>query len=227
MSYRATRLTTATILAWADSWHAGTGRWPVASSGPLPAQKGETWRAIDEALRLGRRGLPGSDSLARLLQRKRGVRNKRALPRLTERKILTWARDHRSRSGSWPHAQSGPVSCAAGEDWQQIDVALHRGYRGLAGGETLAALLARRLKVRSRAHSPALTSQLILEWARHHRARSGEWPTSRSGCVSAAPEENWANLNTALIRGSRGLPAGSSLAQLLHEHLDVPLRGRD
>jgi DNA-binding CsgD family transcriptional regulator len=34
---------------------------------------GESWRAVDQALRRGCRGLPGGGSLARMLRRARGV----------------------------------------------------------------------------------------------------------------------------------------------------------
>jgi hypothetical protein len=40
-------------------------------------------------------GLPGGSSLARLLARERGVRNRCGLPPLTEAAILRWARAHR------------------------------------------------------------------------------------------------------------------------------------
>jgi len=53
-------------------------------AGPL----GTTWRQIDNALRLGLRGLPGGSSLAQLLAHRRGYRNVRALPPLTEELIL-------------------------------------------------------------------------------------------------------------------------------------------
>ena len=43
----------------------------------------ETWAAVDAALINGVRGLEGGSSLARLLDRERGVRNRKALPRLT------------------------------------------------------------------------------------------------------------------------------------------------
>jgi hypothetical protein len=37
---------------------------------------GQTWLALDSALRNGHRGLPGGDSLARLLARERGVQRR-------------------------------------------------------------------------------------------------------------------------------------------------------
>jgi hypothetical protein len=58
------------VLAWADAFHARTGLWPKARSGPVERDApGEHWRTINGALRRGLRGLPGGDSLARLLVR--------------------------------------------------------------------------------------------------------------------------------------------------------------
>jgi hypothetical protein len=57
------------ILCWADEHYARTGQWPKASSGPVQAAPGEHWRSLNSALHVGCRGLPGGDSLARLLVR--------------------------------------------------------------------------------------------------------------------------------------------------------------
>jgi hypothetical protein len=59
------------ILAWADDHFAGTGEWPRVGSGPVAGAAGETWWNVDRALRYGPRGLPGGDSLPRLLDRLR------------------------------------------------------------------------------------------------------------------------------------------------------------
>jgi hypothetical protein len=64
-------LTLRQILAWADAHHARTGGWPSACSGPVADAPGEKWAGLDVALAEGRRGLPGGDSLARLLDRRR------------------------------------------------------------------------------------------------------------------------------------------------------------
>jgi hypothetical protein len=57
------------ILAWADAHHAATGRWPNRRSPEPIAATGTLWSSIDNALRLGHRGLPGGDSLTKLLAR--------------------------------------------------------------------------------------------------------------------------------------------------------------
>ena len=70
---------------YADEHRARTGRFPHADSGPVVANTNETWRNLDQALRLGLRGLPGKDTLACLFQRERGHRH---LHRLGQRHCL-------------------------------------------------------------------------------------------------------------------------------------------
>ena len=74
MPRRGPPLTEGQILAWADAHRARTGGWPSANTGGVAGVPGQSWAAIDEALRRGRRGLPGGDSLARLLDRHRDRR---------------------------------------------------------------------------------------------------------------------------------------------------------
>jgi hypothetical protein len=62
-------LSEAQILAWADAFHARTGRWPSAASGPVREAPRLTWLAVNGALTKGLRGLRRGDSLARLLVR--------------------------------------------------------------------------------------------------------------------------------------------------------------
>ena len=134
------RLTVSQILAWADAHHARTGRWPTSASGPVESVPGEAWGKINVALRQGYRGLPGGSSLARLLEKRRGV-----VPfveiRWTIPEILAWADAHHKKTGKWPLTTSGPVVGASRGTWCAIDRALRRGSRGLPGGSSLAALL--------------------------------------------------------------------------------------
>jgi len=64
-------LTLDQILAWADEHYERTGKWPNALSGPVCAAAGETWSAINAALRAGMRGLSGGSSLPRLIKENR------------------------------------------------------------------------------------------------------------------------------------------------------------
>ncbi|HEX4608876.1 MAG TPA: hypothetical protein VH092_11785, partial [Urbifossiella sp.] len=126
-------LTEAQILAWADHHHRRTGHYPKHNDGPILAAPAETWVAMENALIKGRRGLPGGDSLAKLLARRRGVRNKSGLPALTARQIKAWAVAHKARTGRWPTAHSGPIPEAPGESWAAVHSALHSGLRGFPG----------------------------------------------------------------------------------------------
>ena len=67
------------ILAWADAHFATYGKWPTQASGMVHGAQ-VTWRAIESALTTGLRGLPGGASLARLLAKRRGVKNRAAPP---------------------------------------------------------------------------------------------------------------------------------------------------
>jgi hypothetical protein len=67
------RLTVRQILARADAHHGRTGQWPQARSGPIAEAAGESWDGVNQALRKGLRGLPGGDTLARLLHQHRGL----------------------------------------------------------------------------------------------------------------------------------------------------------
>ena len=73
-------LTIARILEWADDHHRRTGKYPHAATGPVLAQPDQSWHGIDQALSFGRRGLPGGDSLSRLLARERGHKPSRGRP---------------------------------------------------------------------------------------------------------------------------------------------------
>jgi hypothetical protein len=129
------------ILRWATAFHRRTGQWPTKTSGPVSEAPGDTWDTINEALYIGRRGLRGGSSLARLLDTSGKKRNRVALPRLSYKKILSWADAHFRRWGAWPNTTSGVVADAPVERWDAIDNALRAGNRGLPGGSTLLRLL--------------------------------------------------------------------------------------
>ena len=214
-------LTAEQILAWADAHRAATGRWPSVRSGPVLHAEGERWGSIDTALREGYRGLPGGQSLGRLIRGHGGPDVYRTRPVLTVEQILAWADAHREASGEWPIEDSGPVRSAPGETWKSISAALARGDRGLPGGSSLARLLAEHRGARNPKDLPRLTIEQVLAWADAHRAATGRWPSSGSGPVAEGSEETWAVVNMALSKGLRGLPGGSSLARLLAKRRPV------
>jgi hypothetical protein len=211
-------LTEGQILQWADAFHEHTGTWPTAGSGPVAEAPGETWLAAHMALRQGHRGLAGGSSLPLLLADQRGVRNGTSLPNLTVPQILAWADAFHERTGNWPSRRSGPIPEAPGETWNAVDHALTRGSRGLPGGASLAELLAGERGVRNQSSIPNLSRKQILAWADAHQRRCGQWPTQKSGPITESPGDSWGAVDLALLNGSRGLRAGSSLARLLAQY---------
>jgi superfamily II DNA or RNA helicase len=214
-------LTLQQILSWADAHHNRTGEWPKGKSGAIHGQPGETWLGVNIALHAGQRGLPGRSSLAQLLQEERGARNMRRPALLTLKQILSWADAHYERTREWPSGHGGPISDAPGDTWAAVDQALQKGRRGFSGGSSLSQLVAEHRGARNQARLAQLTIQGILAWADAHYERTGQWPRPRDGPVAGAGGEKWANIQQALQMGLRGLPIGSSLAQILTENRGV------
>lgn len=205
------------ILKWADAFYARTGNWPHRDDGLIPGTNGETWNAVELALTHGHRGMPGGSSLARVLAAERGVKNSMARPRLTVPKILSWADDHRRQTGTWPNEESGPIG-KEDETWRGVAQALRKGLRGLRR-LSLASLLQRHRGVPIKHHRlQPLTIQQILAWGDEHHARTGKWPLTKVGPIQGVAGETWGRIESALRRGTRGLPGGMSLMQLWVTH---------
>ncbi len=211
-------LTTKQMLAWVDEHKAATGDWPNQKSGQVTGTD-ETWAGINYSLVGGRRGLSGRSSLAKLLAEHRGVRNIKDLSPLTIKQILAWADAHKAATADWPNQKSGQVT-GTDETWIVIDSSLRAGVRGLAGGSSLAKLLAEHRDVRNIKDLSPLSIKEILAWADAHKVATGDWPNHISGPV-ARTAETWTGMNYSLVAGRRGLPGGSSLAKLLSKHRDV------
>jgi hypothetical protein len=73
----------------------------------------------------------------------------------------------------------------------------------------------RRRKRRKLWPPPRLTENQIHGWADAFHDLKGCWPRKDSGAVPGAWAQRWSAINTALQKGHRGLPGGSSLARLL------------
>jgi hypothetical protein len=215
-------LTIPQILAWADAHQQSTGKWPTASSGSIRDAPGETWMAVQSALRGGYRGFPGGSSLAELLVEHRGKRSVGYAPSLSVPAILAWADAFRARNGRWPTADSGPVAESPGETWCAINDALASGVRGLVGRRSLSRLLVQERNA-NRASDRALTIHEILRRADAYHERHGEWPKYSSGPIPEDPDKTWQHVNEALKRGRFGLVGGTSLAKLLKLERGVPL----
>jgi hypothetical protein len=232
-------MTVEQILCWAVEHRAATSRWPTRWAARPPHGAGvESWQEIDRALRLGLAGLPGRQSLDRLLhdqaERLDTMRKAHALThprrraggasaerrylrpsRLSSDEILAWADAHRAATGSWPSQHSGPIAGAPGETWSKIGSALCNGTRGLPGGTTLKRLLLEHRAPDVPAPLTRLTVEAVLHWADLHRREHGVWPTAASGGVDQVPGLTWADIDNLLKRGGRGLPRAGSLVGLL------------
>jgi hypothetical protein len=141
------QLTEDQILKWCDEFRKRVGRWPRQRDWyePIPNSGGENWLGVDQALKLGLRGLSGKKTLAELMAERRGVRNQAKLPRLTYAQIFEWAKAYRSLTGSWPACRCLPneIEGSNGETWRNIDQVLRKGMRGLPGESSLSRLIAR------------------------------------------------------------------------------------
>ena len=214
-------LTIAQILAWADAYYERTGKWPNVKCGRVLEPADEKWTNIDQALRVGLRGLNPGQSLARLLAKRRGKRNRRALPSYSHRQILAWADAFHARHGRWPRCGDGSIADAPGETWYAVDTALRNGQRGLPGGHSLARLLSAKRGISNRGNLPRLSHKQILSWADSYRKRNGTWPLARNEAVVESPQDSWHGINQALYLGRRGLRQGSSLPRLLARYRGV------
>jgi hypothetical protein len=148
--------------------------------------------------------------------------------------ILKWADQHREWTGRWPIRFSGPVLGQPGETWARICDAMSKGKRGLKK-IPLTTLLAKRRNAQDPRRARAdMTREQIIEWARLHHMRTGEWPSRVSGRVASAPDITWQTVDRALKIGGENLPGGETLPQLLrkeffiwsrrgHRPLSIPL----
>src|SRR5207253_10627126 len=92
--------------------------------------------------------------------------------------VLALADTHFQRTGQWPKVGRVPIPVHGepGLTWENLNVALRRGWRGLPGGTSLPRLLAQARGVRSAGHAPPLHRGQISRWADVHFPRTGRWP---------------------------------------------------
>lgn len=211
------RLTVTLILKWADEFHDAHDRWPNSDDGLVAGTADENWNALDRALAVGNRGLPGGTTLAKLLLKHRGRPHHSLPPDLTIPQILAWADAFHRRTGEWPGHLDGAIPKTR-LTWSAVHTALVRGKRGLPGGVSLPQLLEQHRGVRNHLSAPPLTEATILDWADDHHRRTGYYPKHNDGPILGAHQETWSAVENALIKGRRGLPGNDSLAKFLTRH---------
>ncbi len=199
------------ILRWADAFFERNGVWPNWYSGPIPELPGETWYAVAGALALGLRGLSHRRSLGRLIEECRSPpTDGRSSYSVTQ--ILRWVDAWIAEHGHRPTYKSGAIPGAGGVKWRDVDIALRLGGGVLRGGSCLARFLAKERTLRRR--SP-ITEKQILFWADAFHERKGRWPRAGACSIPESPGDTWAHMDRALRKGSRGLPGGTTLDELL------------
>jgi hypothetical protein len=213
-------LNEATIFQWAKRHFERTQKWPTQTSGAILDAPQENWSAINNALRIGRRGLSGDSSLRKLLA-EHGIRRNRGRT-IAPGQILKWADQFFAEHGDWPRPDSGKVRGSPTLTWRVVDYVLRRQGRDPGGNSSLFLFLrqqrgayrgSKRRPYRTR-RERRLSLAKITKWARAHRKRTGEWPKAISGQIPQAGNSTWQTIDSALRNGSRGLPGGSSLAKL-------------
>lgn len=213
------RLTVTVILKWCDEFHDAHDRWPNSDDGVVAGTADQTWGAIDRALSVGNRGLPGGTTLAKLLLKHRGRPHHNLPPDLTIPQILAWADAFHRRTGEWPGHLDGAIPKTR-LTWSAVHTALVRGKRGLPGGVSLPQLLEQHRGIRNHMSVPPLTEAMILGWADDHHRRTGGYPKHNDGPI-AGTQETWSGIEGALIKGRRGMPGNDSLAKFLTRHRGI------
>ena len=137
------------------------------------------------------------------------------------KEILEWADAHRERIGKWPQRNSGHARGSRGKTWRDVDDALIKGGRGIPAGGSLAGLLYDRRGVTGHRNQSPITQRMILRWVEQHRDRTGKWPTSSAGEIPGTSGLTWKQLNQVMLRGRRGLTAGSSVARMMEKYFGV------
>jgi hypothetical protein len=143
--------------------------------------------------------------------------------------ILKWIELYYKEYGEYPNKNSGIIKFAdekyKGITWAHVNTALERGVRGLPGGSSLPKLLEEKFNVKNIQNLPSLSMELIEEWIKLFHAKHNRYPNRNDGIIEFATGKHkgttWAHVNTALERGVRGLPGGSSLPKLLEEKFNV------
>ncbi len=213
-------LTIAQILEWAEIHYEHHKEWPTQASGVVRGAVGESWRNIEASLRNGNRGLEGGSSIAKLLAEQKGKRNISSLPELSHEQILIWAKEYFLLNGNYPSQRCGDViPDSGGETWSGVQNAMRKGRRGLKK-ETFEQLLHRLKLKENRNEKLTLTNKQILQLADKFKEKEGRYPKRDSGTIEGT-SETWSAINQALIKGNRGLKAGSSLAKLLEKERKV------
>lgn len=220
-------LTIQQVLAWADEYFSVKGSWPSQKSKTINRQC-PNWKAIDQCLIHGLRGLPKSGSLHKLL-RKTGRKAESHLekPDLSEAIILEWCDKYFVKYDEWPQVKHKRKVAGQDASWASIDAALRSGGRGLAKGKSLAKLLFEKREVETQGNQSRIEILKVTEWIRVFESSNKRYPSIEEDGDERidGTKLTWRQLINAVKSGSRGLPK-QSWASFLESHFDKPNRKR-
>ena len=188
------------ILAWADSYHAAHGRWPIAAPVAVAEAPEESWDRIDQALRQGERGLPGGSSLTRLL---------------ADAGVLAIRRHPLRSTRSWPGPMPTTSRTDDGPSRHPSPWPRHRASRGTGSTECSAGRRGRcRWAPRWPACSPNAAACVIRRgFVGCGSTRSCNGPTHFTQQTDAGPFRHlspWPRRPTSRGTGSTGASAGAN-----------------
>jgi hypothetical protein len=203
------------IVEWAKKYFLVHNKYPSIRTKPsdwLP--EGETWIALDIALKRGTRGLPGGSSVAKLFEKYFGIRNKTNIPKISEQCIIDYMIVFKDKYGYFPHAHSKENEMLpSGESWHGFDKALRNARRGLTK-TTLASLKEKYFGIKNILTLTKLFEKQITKWVIEHYNKYGEYPSKKTEINSLPNGECWRKLEADLAQGHRGLPGNNSLAKI-------------
>jgi hypothetical protein len=148
---------------------------------------------------------------------------------LTKDLIIDWVHQHISKYNKKPRMLSGKIEFASGPykgiTWSAVNSALWKGGRGLVGGSSLANLIAEEFGIKNKMNLPPLTEKIICDWVGKFIEKNKRKPTKSDGIIEFANNEykgeTWKTINFSLLRGTRGLRGGSSLAKLIQQKFGI------
>lgn len=206
------------ILKWGDIFFDLHGRYPRQNDGQISGTS-ETWKIIDHALRAGKRGLTKGYSLSKLFQEKRGCRNKKNLPTISEDTLIRWIKEYKkNHSNKYPTCKNKNYIKGTDEKWVNIDSALRIGLRGFPGCSSLTKFIEDNFAdYRNQKNLPHIGEKKLKEWCDRWYKEHDKYPQCTSGEIWDTGE-TWSGIRHALKYGTRGFPGRSSLAQFIQEN---------
>ncbi|MCO6431602.1 MAG: DEAD/DEAH box helicase family protein [Deltaproteobacteria bacterium] len=215
---RGTLLTEEGIIKAAREFYRKYGSLPTQrTKEEVPGMPGESWISIYVATKEGHRGLQKGRTMTEILTplaKELGLDNT-----LTVDLIIEAARNYYQRNNRLPHtASTEKVPEIPGSTWNAIHLAAYLGYRGFEKGGSLFSILEPlRLEL---GLDRSLSDETIIAAAREFYVLHKKLPSATSKEeVPGRPGDSWKAIDAAASAGTRGLPKGRSLPQIL-----APLR---